>query len=301
MRLRDLTLPVLAMCILGVIAVSEAVTRKNPPPGPVRITYWEKWTGFEGDAMRAVVDAFNRSQNRIHVDLLTISSIEDKTLLAIASGNPPDVVGLFGPNVAQYADARAILPLDDYCRKAGIRAEQYIPAYWDVGVYRGHIYALPSTPASTALHFNRRMLEEIGHDPDDPPETIEELNALADKLTRRDASGRIIQAGFMPNEPDWWRWGWGFVFGGQLWDGKGKITANSPENVRAFEWVQSFFKKYGVKDLQTFRSGFGNFSSPQNAFLAEKVAMQLQGTWMYNFITRYAPKLKWSAAPFPYP
>lgn len=301
MPLKNLTLPFFALFILVIIGISEVVTRPKPPPGPVRITYWEKWTEFEGDAIRAVVDEFNRSQDKIFVDLLTISGIQNKTLLAVAGGDPPDVAGLFGPNVAQYADAKAVLPLDEYCRKAGIRAEQYIPAYWNIGFYRGKIYALPTTPASTALHFNREMLREAGRDPDDPPETIEELNELADKLTKRDASGKILRAGFMPNEPDWWRWGWGYVFGGQLWNGKDKITANSPENVRAFEWAQSFFKKYGVGDLQTFRSGFGNFSSPQNAFLSEKVAMQLQGVWMYNFITKYSPKLEWSAAPFPYP
>jgi ABC-type glycerol-3-phosphate transport system substrate-binding protein len=301
MNLRRLAAPFAALIILLAICYSEAITRSNPPPGPVQITYWEKWTSFEGDAMRAVVDEFNRSQQRIHVNLLTISGIENKTLMATAGGNPPDVAGLYGPNVAQYADARAVLPLDDYCRKAGITASQYIPAYWDIGFYHDHVYALPTTPASTALHYNRVMFQQAGLDPDKPPKTIEEMDAMAAKVTVRDAQGRIVKSGFMPAEPGWWNFDWGYLFGGRLWDGKDKITANEPENVRAFAWVQSYSKKYGVTDLQTFRSGFGNFSSPQNAFLSEKVAMELQGVWMYNFITQFSPKLQWAAVPFPYP
>ncbi|NIR02909.1 MAG: hypothetical protein GTN78_22355, partial [Gemmatimonadales bacterium] len=63
-----------------------------------------KWTGFEGEAMRAVVDEFNRSQDRVHVDLLTISQIDRKLLLATAGAVPPDVVGLWSANLAAFAD-----------------------------------------------------------------------------------------------------------------------------------------------------------------------------------------------------
>ncbi|HZP82405.1 MAG TPA: ABC transporter substrate-binding protein [Chthonomonadaceae bacterium] len=300
MSLRNLFTPLFILGTLALIWYSEAITAPHREPGPVHITYWEKWTGFEGDAMQAVVDAFNRSQNRVHVDLLTISGIENKTLLAVAGGNPPDVAGLYGPNVAQYADDNAVLPLDDYCQRFGITAEQYIPAYWKIGFYRGHVYALPTTPASTALHYNKQMFQEAGLDPNRPPKTIEEMDADAEKITTR-RNGRIDKAGFMPAEPGWWNYGWGYIFGGRLWDGKANITANSPENVRAFAWIASYSKKYGATELQTFRSGFGNFSSPQNAFLASKVAMELQGVWMYNFIDKYAPKLQWGAVAFPYP
>jgi multiple sugar transport system substrate-binding protein len=306
LSLRAYTLPILAAAILATIAASEVITFRKPDPGPVRVTYWEKWTEFEGDAMRKVVDTFNASQNRVHVDLLTVSSIERKTLLAIAGNDPPDVAGLYGPNVAQYADDNAIIPLDEYCREKGISAEQYIPAFWDMGFYNGHVYALPSAPASTALHYNKAMFRAANLDPEKPPGTIEEMNAAAEKIVTRTPSGQIDKAGFMPAEPGWWNWGWGCIFGGKLWDGKDRLTANSPENIRAFDWVQSWSKKYGATEMQTFRSGFGNFSSPQNGFLSGKVAMEIQGVWMYNFIDKYSPGMErpvrqWAAVPFPYP
>jgi ABC-type glycerol-3-phosphate transport system substrate-binding protein len=167
--------------------------------------------------------------------------------------------------------------------------------------YRGKVWALPTTPASVALHWNKDHFRAAGLDPERPPRTIEELDAFAEKLTQRDADGKIVRMGFMPSESGWWNWGWGYFFGGKLYDGKGRITANAPENIRAFRWIQSYAKKYDVKDLQVFQSGFGNFSSPQNAFLAGKVSMEIQGVWMYNFINKYAPHIQWKCAPFPPP
>jgi multiple sugar transport system substrate-binding protein len=54
-----------------------------------------------------------------------------------------------------------------------------------------------------------------------------------------------------------------------------------------------------VENLRTFGASFGNFSSPQNPFLAGRVAMIAQGVWMENFIREYAPHMEWGAAPFP--
>jgi ABC-type glycerol-3-phosphate transport system substrate-binding protein len=134
-----------------------------------------------------------------------------------------------------------------------------------------------------------------------PPVTIEELDEDCDKIFKTDKDGKMISAGFIPGEPGWWNFLWGDFFGGRLWDGKSKLTANCPENVRALTWIQHFTKKYGNSSLQTFRNGFGQFNSPQNAFLDERVAMEMQGVWMANFIEKNNPKMEWGAVPFPYP
>ncbi len=287
----------LAAGLLAGCARSGAATRD----GRLHITYWEKWTGFEADAMRAVVNAFNARQNRIFVDFLSVSQVDQKLLLATAGGNPPDVAGLWSFNTHVLADMNAIQPMDAMARDAGIGEQTFIPAFWGLCTYRGHIFAMPTTPATMALHYNKRLFREAGLDPERPPRTIEELDAMAERLTVRDADGKLVRAGFLPSEPGWWNWAWGYWFGGQLYDGKGKLTVTSPENLRAYNWVRSYAEKYGTQAIQTFQSGFGNFGSAQNAFLAEKVAMELQGVWMWNYIDKYNPKLDWGVAPFPYP
>jgi multiple sugar transport system substrate-binding protein len=291
--------------LLGATLLYGAWTFFRPDPAPadgkIHLRYWEKWTGFEEDAMRATVNAFNAKQDRIHVEYLSVSEVNKKMLLATAGGNPPDVAGIWDYDVVSFADNDALLPLDRFCERDGITEADYLPAYWRLCRHRNHTFALPTTPASVALHWNRKLFREAGLDPDRPPRTIQELTEFSDKLTRKDATGAITQMGFMPAEPGWWNWAWGYWYGGSLWDGHGNVTLPTPENLRAFEWVKSFPDKYDAKSLTVFKAGFGNFSSPQNAFLTGQVAMVLQGVWMANYIHNNNPSLDWDAAPFPFP
>jgi multiple sugar transport system substrate-binding protein len=296
---------------------------------PRHITYWEKWTGFEGEAMDAVVDDFNEKEVAkakadtryapIEVEKVTISNLEQKLLIAIAGGNPPDLAGNSSFYVAAYADNGALEDLGPMLEEAGFDRNRYISHYVELGEYRGKTWAVPIVPASTALLTNKRLFKEAGLDPEKPPTTIEELDAYAERLTKwevtlpnggkevqsgylpgvPEAQKRLIQAGFLPGEL--WSYGWGYYFGGHLLDGADKVTAADPANIRGFDWMASYSKNLGVGVSKRFRSGFGNFSSPQNAFLSGKVAMVLQGVWMHAFIEKYAPGFQWAAAPFPYP
>ncbi len=122
---------------------------------------------------------------------------------------------------------------------------------------------------------------------------------MAEKLTKKDSQGEYAQFGFLPSDPGSWNWGWGYLFGGKLWDGNGRITCNSPENVKAFDWIASYSRKYGASAITQFTSGFTNISR-NDSFISGKEAMQLEGVWMYNFISRFNPGLDWAAAPFPH-
>jgi len=285
--------------IAPLVALLAGMAVPAVAPARVIIDYWEKWTRFEGEAMQSVVNDFNASQDRIFVNMVTVSQIEQKALMAIAGGDAPDIAGLYDYNVVSYADKNALIPLDDRLAAAGIRRDDFIPVFWDECSYQGKMWAMPTTPASVALHWNKAMFRKAGLDPERPPKTIEELDRMAEKLVVRDAKGTIVQMGFLPPEPGWWNWAWPCFFGGGLWDGGKNITCDGPQNIQAYKWIQSYSKRYGLGPTQVFRSGFGNFASPQNAFLAGKVAMVIQGVWMYNFIKEFAPRLEWGAAPFP--
>src|ERR1051326_4218021 len=77
------------------------------PPGRIPVIYWEKWTGFEMDGMQAVVDDFNTSQDRDFVQYISTSGVDQKTLIATAGGNPPDVAGLWDGDMVDFADKNA--------------------------------------------------------------------------------------------------------------------------------------------------------------------------------------------------
>ena len=289
--------------------------------GRTIISYWEKWTGIEGDAIQLIVDDFNKSQDRIFVERLPVSQIERKIMMATAGGNPPDIAGLWSWAIPIYAEKGALTPLNKLLEKAHIAKTNYAPVFWSLCEHRGFMWALPSTPATLALHWNKKMFRDAGLDPDTPPKTLDELDAMAEKLTiveveRQGMKARmrypdltpkekeskqfdIIQLGYSPSEPGWYNQMWCYWFGGRLWDGDRKITANSPENIEALTWFASYSKKYGLQNMRTFGAAFGNFASPQNPFLEGQIAMVIQGVWMYNYISKYSPGMEWAAAPFP--
>jgi ABC-type glycerol-3-phosphate transport system substrate-binding protein len=297
-KLSDLFIP--GLISLSLLALLGTELRSHPQEDETRahVAVWVGWSGFEYDAFQSVVNDYNRSQNKIFVDVLSITGNSTKTLISTSAGIPPEISLLSASEIPQFADAGAIEVLDDACKQHGWMEDKYVPGYWKVLQYQGHTMALPATPSTVALHYNTEILRRAGYDK--PPETIEEMDAMVDKITKVE-DGKVKLAGFLPAEPGWWRWAWGPYFGGKLWDGKSKITMNTPENLRAMKWVESFSKRFGPAQIQSYKSGFGVFASPENAFLADKVAMEVQGVWMHNFIQKYNPKLKWSAAPFPYP
>ena len=72
--------------------------------GDLVIHYWEKWLGPEAQAMQVIVDDFNNSVGRekhIYVEMMSMSDIDQKTLVSTAGGVPPDIAGLWDPMVVQ--------------------------------------------------------------------------------------------------------------------------------------------------------------------------------------------------------
>jgi ABC-type glycerol-3-phosphate transport system substrate-binding protein len=292
--------PVVLSAILLVFAFSGCDKEEPQAHGRIVLTYWEKLTGFEADAVRSVVDDFNKSQDRIYVDFSSVSQIDDKFMLATAGGVPPDVAGLWSHMLPVYSESNALMPLDKLAAENGVKREDYIDVVWQLCCHRGHLWALPSTPSSIALVWNKKLFREAGLDPEQPPRSIAELEEFNKKIEKRRPDGHLQTIGFLPLEPDWYASMWGFWFGGELWDGDKTITANSPQNIAAYKWVESYPQRFGADNLLAFRDGFGNFASPQNPFLSGRVAMEIQGSWIYSYIKNYAPPgFEWGVAAFP--
>jgi len=268
--------------------------------GRVVVEYWEKWTAYEGDAIAAVVEDFNRSQDRIFVRRLTVSKMDQKLILATSGKNPPDVAGLWNTYLPAYVENNALLPLDRWASESGLREENYLPVFWEMCRHRGHLWALPTTPSVTALHWNKKIFREAGLDPEQPPRTLAELERFNETITRKKPDGSLDRIGHMPQEPGWWMRDFNRWFGGKVWDGESRLLLDSEPNRRFFAWLESYPRRFGGPAMDRLRGGFGNFASPENPFFTGKVAMVMHGVWLDNFIRNYAPPdFDYGAAPFP--
>lgn len=318
--LRSIILIVMAVAALSLLVFGPS-SEQRPPAGrehDLVIHYWEKWVGAEGRSMGTIVDDFNNSvglQKHIYVEYLSISNIDQKTIVATAGGVPPDIAGLWDGTFVQFTALDALQPLDDLAAAHGIGEGYYKPVYWKACHYNGHLYALISTPASVALIYNKKIfqqsaqqLRKFGCDPDRAPRTIEEFNRYADALDTftigPDGKKHLDRAGFIPMEPasNWYVTELPFWFGGDEWDAVNrKFTLTDPRVVQTYDWVQSFSFKLGEDAVGEFSGAQGGFNTPQNAFMMGNVVMEMQGPWMANYIHLQNPKMDgdWAAAPFP--
>ena len=93
-------------------------------------------------------------------------------------------------------------------------------------------------------------------------------------------------------EPNWFVNFTCFWFGTSFFDeSTHRFTLTDPRVVRAYEWIARYSKRMGKDAMTSFQSGFGNFDSPQNAFIAGQVAMEEQGPFMANFIYKQKPSM----------
>jgi ABC-type glycerol-3-phosphate transport system substrate-binding protein len=311
------------------LVLGSRQNKPDAPPGFTMVEYWEKWNGPEFLGMKAIVDDFNNTvgwQKKIFVRYMSMSEIDRKTLMSVAAGVPPDIAGIWDQQVAQYAAIGAAEPLDDLAKAHGITRDYYLPVFWDGCSYKGHLYALVSTPGTVGLIYNKQIYEQCGEklkaaglDPERAPRTLEEFDRYSEILDERDADGNIERAGFIPLQ-SWYVPHLGFWFGADIVDpATGRPELDSPEMIQAFTWIQGYAKRLGERALNDFKNSLGNFDSPQNPFLEGKEVMDQQGPWMANYIRNNKPEFSevlvpldrqwelkdrrancvWGVAPFP--
>jgi ABC-type glycerol-3-phosphate transport system substrate-binding protein len=300
----------MVILIAGAAAILLFGPRPNmdAPPERVRIQYWDKWTGLEGEQMKEIVDKFNDTVGKdkgIWVDFVSMSQIDRKILISIAGGVPPDVAGLWDSQVQEFSAMNALEPLDSYVQEGGLTRDKYKHVYYDECKYHDRLYALPSTVWCVALLWNKEIFQEkaaelraAGLDPDRAPRTIDELDRYAEIIDTwevRNGSKHLVRTGYIPLEAGLATNYTAFWFGGALCDPScTKMELLDPAVAAAYNWIRSYSERLGKDQLAEFRSGFnsgaiGMFDTPQNPFLQGWNSMEQQGPWIAAFIEKLSP------------
>ncbi len=304
----------LASVVLGLVLLClNAPPRSEPAPAAfTHVVYWEKWSGYEAQAARAVVDTFNATigkEQKIFVEYVPVANVDVKAQIAIVGGDPPDVVGLWQRNVSGFAAANALIPLDEIGDTDPVET-MTIERLWNACKYHDELFAVPSTPATIALYWNRRLfadsaqaLIDAGMDPSQAPRTLEELKRASEILSVRDDKNRLERMGYLPGTAgsfDWywhtWPTWWGVTWTDPSTD---RLDVARFDVVEAHRWVQSYTRDYGFKNVLDFESKLGAFGAPDNPFLTGEVVMVRQGPWMAHLLRRFKPDMDVGVAPFP--
>ncbi|MCS7222864.1 MAG: ABC transporter substrate-binding protein [Anaerolineae bacterium] len=269
------------------------------PEAKGKYEYWTGWSGFEFDALQAIVDKFNAAHPDIAFNMTTVFGQYDKVLTAIAGGTPPDVVSaVWLHELVSMAARKGLMAITSYAERDGITGEPYFPNLWDAWHWNGELWGLAITANSNVIAYRKDLFREVGLDPEKPPKTIAELDVAAQKLDKFDENGNILRYGIYPSGI-WW---WGNVFGGTFFDEQNnKITANDEKIVAALDWMGGYAKRLDPTKVAAFQQGFGDYMSPQNAFFVGKEAMTQVGEWFISFVDKFAPGLEYDFIPAPVP
>lgn len=280
------------------------------------VVFWDRHSGHEHEARKALIEEFNRSQDKYFVRAVPVgfNAAMEKLLTSTAGGAPPDIFSLDTTFIAQLAPQGLFLPLDDFMKsEPSLAEEKFFPFCWDMCHFDGHVWAVPMTTDSYCLLWNKALFRKAGLDPERAPRTLEELKEYAARLTIRAEDGTVEQMGFLP----WLPWDlsfmWGGLFGGTWYDNvTGRVACGDDQAIMdAYAWQASFAvhpgdtnpEPYAIDpdQLAAFSKGLGEYQSASNPFYAGKVAMITEGEWQSTFIQKYAPGLDWGVAPIPQP
>jgi multiple sugar transport system substrate-binding protein len=211
---------------------------------------------------------------------------EDKYKVAVAVGEAPDAYVLW--DAPTWGEGGYIQPLDTLNAKYGVKREGFIPAVWDMSVWRGSVYALQlQTDPNFGLVWNKRLFAEVGLDPERAPRTVQEFDQYFKRLTEFASDGTATRIGMVPwtltggNANTVFTWGW--LFGGEWYDyNAGRATAHEPGNIKALEYLTEYWERYEPARAalsQGLATGMNRFTSgrevmqlmtPSNTFLTMK-------------------------------
>lgn len=185
---------VLSLAMLLVAASAMAVTE---------IDYWSVFTGGDGAVMQGMVDAFNASQDEVHVNHtpMTADDLYQKIPLTVQTGTGiPDVAVVHIERIPDFVAKEMLYPYDmDLVAEAGIKPENYNQAAWERTDIDGEHYGIPLDVHGYVTYINKDLFDQydLNEFVADGYITFDEIRALGDKARAGGYTGQIFDLGWM--------------------------------------------------------------------------------------------------------
>ena len=253
---------------------------------------------------------FNAENPDIVVEPVYTGNYDDtvtKIQTAMQGGTPPDVFVSLATQRFTMASTGMAMPLDDLIAADGEEGQAYIDDFLDGfmldSYVDGQIYSIPFQRSTMVLFYNKDAFEEVGLDPEDPPETWEEVVEYGQKLTNENRYG--VGLALNSGSAQWAFTGFclqNSVNGENLMTEDGKaVLFDTPENVEALQFWLDLQNKY-----QIMAPGIVQWTDLPTQFLAGEVAMiyhttgnmaNINDNAEFEFGTAFLPGHKRVAAP----
>ena len=176
---------------------------------PVSLPAWSQEISFYypvavGGPITRIIDGFaaefEKENPGIKVKPIYSGTYQEsivKALTAHKSGEPPVISVLLSTDMYTLIDEDAIAPWDTVAGAADDQQwiKSFYPAFMQNSQTGGKTWGSPFQRSTVVLYWNKEAFKEAGLDPNRAPSSWKEMIDYAQKLTRRDASGKTAQWG----------------------------------------------------------------------------------------------------------
>jgi ABC-type glycerol-3-phosphate transport system substrate-binding protein len=290
-----------AMAALGAPLARHTMAQENA----VTVDFWNWWDVGRQPLMDSIIAGFQEDHPNITVNNVpqTWDRRDEIVTTALAGGDPPEIIMASRQEIVKFADSGAIAPITQFVKDAGIDTAAYYPSEIESMWWKDQLYALPMPTAGgeTGLYFyNTTLFEEAGLDSETPPETWDELDAAAEKLTKRSSDGAIEQMGVNLSVTH-------LVFLAQLYTNNGTLYSddlktvafNSEQGVETLQWLLDFVKKH-MGGQQNVLDWEASIQEGEDRFHQQRLAIQFQNVSQFFHLKNKAPDVKYSVHFRPY-
>lgn len=174
-------------------ATGEKETDNTGAAGPIEIQFWHAFS----DAPRSGWIADRAAEwNKENPDFKVV--VERKgsyretlqaAVLAARQNDAPHLVQLFEVGSQLAVDSGIFKPIGEI---GGIPASDYIEPVLNYYTINGDIYSIPFNSSSPILYYNKDKMTEAGLNPDNPPETFEDVIAMLEQAQAAGVEGAKI-------------------------------------------------------------------------------------------------------------
>jgi multiple sugar transport system substrate-binding protein len=253
------------------------------------LTVWVM--GDSSKNFEKLVEPFVKSSGqKVNVVAIPWDSIDQKLTTSVASGSGPDVVQIGLTKLRSFADAGALLPLDDkLAAYPNLAASKFADGVGGKATaVNGKVVSVPWVSDTRVLFTRTDILSASGID--SPPSTWDRLRADAKTLTQRGADkyGYYIPQwdNALPVEMTW-------DYGGSIVDSKGTIDFDTSAFHKAVDLYTGLYADKSVPVNADFDQTQG--------FVSGTVPMLVSGPYLAAAINAAAPDLagKWTVSTLP--
>jgi multiple sugar transport system substrate-binding protein len=260
----------------------------------VELDFWHYWDGANGAKLEELVQRFNDEHKDITIKPIFVpgSSLLSKLQTAALSGRTPalaisDIIGM-----ALVIGTGKLVNLSPFIKSDSFNLNDFYNELLVYGETEEGIFSLPVSTSNLGLFWNKEIFKEAGLDPNNPPETWEELLEYG-KIIKEKTDKWGYELYTQGGEGTTWQWQ---VF---LWGAGGEFL--SPEK----DYREAAFDSIaGVKALQFWVDLVNKYKiSPMASwglFGRGEAAMVMDGSWMVQFFPMQV-NFELGSAPFPHP